>query len=198
MATNILQLPKVSIPCAIENNEDWRDALAFTDINNNPVDLTGIRFTLAVRQSDADAWVMFSASNDDYVSALLAGATVMPVSAGTGYAIGEALTLPGGLVVQVALIGAGGSILAVSIKTPGSFNVVPTNPAQQLATTGQGNGALFLLTFVPNALTILVPAVVVGTALPSGTYSYEITAQADGYTADVVEGVLTVSTGASA
>ncbi len=69
---------------------------------------------------------------------------------------------------------------------------------QQLSTTGQGNGALFLLNFVPNALAILVPADVVARALPAGTYTYEVTAEADGYTVDVVEGVLTVSTGASA
>lgn len=197
MATNILQLPKVSLACAIENNEDWRDALAFVDVNNLPVDLTGIAFSLSVRQSDADAWVLFTASSADYIKALPSGCTVLPVSAGTGYVIGEALTLPGGLVVQVAAVGPAGAIAAASIKTPGNFAALPNSPAQQLATTGQGMGALFLLTFVANALTILVPAAVVGRALPSGSYIYEITAVADGYTADIVVGALTVGAGVS-
>lgn len=197
MATNILQLPKVSIPCSIESNEDWRDALAYTNISNNPVPLDGIAFMLSVRQSNADAWVMLSASLADYLLILPASANVAIQAAGTAYAINDTITLPGDLVLVVSGIGSSGAITAVSIKTPGSFSVIPTNPVGQLATSGSGTGAAFTLTFVNNALTILVPASVVGSALPDGSYTYEVLAVADGYTADVIEGALTVGAGAS-
>lgn len=74
-------------------------------------------------------------------------------SAGTGYAVGDSVTLGNSVVLTVATItggGATGPIATVLIDEPGSiaFGVTPpTNPVAQVSTTGGGTAANFTLTW---------------------------------------------------
>lgn len=126
MATNVLALPELTIPCTIRTNEDWIDAVAFTDVNGNPVALDGIGFELQARATAADADVLLEASTDDGLLVLCsAGALVEPLTPGAGFSIGDliypaggAAIVPAALVVKaLALVGltesAGGNAHAV-------------------------------------------------------------------------------------
>jgi len=197
MTTNIPRLPKYVGPCTAKTDETWIDSLAFTDPDNNPIPLDGIAWELLVRKSAASKWNALYASLADYLKILQAHPTVAIQAPGSGYAIGEAVTLPGGLVVQVSgITGAGptGPIGAVSIKAPGNFDAIPTNPVAQIATTGSGNAAGFTLTFVNNAIVIFVPKSVMQ-GLTAGDYAYTLRASADGIDADIVSGTLTLQQG---
>lgn len=68
------------------------------------------------------------------------------VAGGTGYAVGNTVTLPGGAVLTVATVSSG-AILTVTVATPGSYASVPPNPVAQSATNGSGTGGTFNLTF---------------------------------------------------
>ena len=46
--TNILAIPLVQITATVGSDEDWIDAISFTDSNNVPIDLTGITITLCL------------------------------------------------------------------------------------------------------------------------------------------------------
>ena len=74
-----------------------------------------------------------------------------PTSPGTGYAVGDILTVTGGTStapaqLQVTSVGAGGAITSVMAIQAGSYTVNPTNPVS-VTTTGAGTGAAFNLTF---------------------------------------------------
>lgn len=76
-------------------------------------------------------------------------------TAGTGYTVGDVITLPGGGILHVATItGSGtGPIATVTVATPGNYTqpTIPTNPVA--GTGGTGTGATFTLTF-PTGLTL--------------------------------------------
>lgn len=79
-----------------------------------------------------------------------AAATIQ--SAGTGYVIGEMITLTGGTstsqtVITVLSIGGGGAIATIQVSTPGQYQAEPSNPVAQGSTTGVGIGATFNVTF---------------------------------------------------
>ena len=69
---------------------------------------------------------------------------------GIGYQVGEQLILPDQVILDVATIGAGGSVLTVTVSSPGFLigtetpSAVPVDP---LSTTGAGTGAAFDLTW---------------------------------------------------
>lgn len=63
---------------------------------------------------------------------------------GSGYAVNDTITLTGGTfttatVLKVTSV-SGGVVTAVSVKTPGSYSVLPTNPVSQGSTSGAGTG----------------------------------------------------------
>lgn len=123
---------------------------------------SGIPITTAITGGSPAYWngppSRFKVSIDQFYSAT--AATV--VAGGTGYAIGDQITLEGTptddppigapAVLQVATV-AGGVILTVSVVTnvfgsvlSGSYFDPPTNPIAQDSTTGSGTGATFNLT----------------------------------------------------
>jgi hypothetical protein len=127
----------------------------------------GIPITTAVTGGSAAFWqgppVKFKVSTDQFIP--VTGATV--AAGGTGHAIGDVITLIGGLVtsppigapVVLTVTGvAGSAISAVSVNnqiagstTPlgGSYFARQTNPVAQGTTTGSGTGATFNLTYGP-------------------------------------------------
>jgi hypothetical protein len=77
------------------------------------------------------------------------------VSGGTGYTVGNTLTLVGGTgsaaTLTVSTV-SGGVITAVTIGSFGSYSVVPTNPIS--VTGGSGSGATFTVTWGVGTITI--------------------------------------------
>ena len=72
-------------------------------------------------------------------------------SGGSGYAVGDQITLSGGTsttaaVVQVVAV-SGGAITSAYVRTAGSYTAVPSNPVSQASTTGTGTGATFSMTW---------------------------------------------------
>jgi len=68
-------------------------------------------------------------------------------ASGSGYAVNNTITLPGGAVLHVDAVVAG-AVSAVTIQTPGDLSgALPTNPVGQVSTSGSGTGAQFDLTW---------------------------------------------------
>jgi hypothetical protein len=72
------------------------------------------------------------------------------VAGGTGYAVGNTLTVVGGLgqldtELTVTTIGGGGVITGITISNAGQYTEIPTNPVS--VTGGAGSAATFTLTF---------------------------------------------------
>ena len=78
----------------------------------------------------------------------IASATV--ASGGSGYIVGELITLTGGTEVVPAIVRvttvSGGAVTAASVSRTGVYTTAPTNPASQASSTGSGTGATFNLT----------------------------------------------------
>lgn len=126
----------------------------------------GIPITTAVTGGAASFWqgppVKFEIGTDTFVPVTAAS----PVAGGTGYAIGDYITLAAGLstnppigapaILQVTGIGVGGAVTSVNVisQVPsetapfgGSYFAQQTNPVAQGSTTGAGTGATFNLTY---------------------------------------------------
>src|SRR5262245_24205379 len=74
---------------------------------------------------------------------------------GTGYVVGNTITLSNGVVLTVATATTG-AVATVTITNAGSIPVgvtPPTNPVAQVSTNGSGTGATFNLTWVANTAT---------------------------------------------
>lgn len=93
-------------------------------------------------------------------------------AAGTGYAVGNTITLGNGVVATVATITGGGGtgpVGTVTISTPGSYSgtgALPTNPVAQVTSNGAGTGATFNLTWVNTGTVATYTATVVEGANP--------------------------------
>jgi phage tail sheath protein FI len=69
---------------------------------------------------------------------------------GIGYQVAEQLLMPDGLILNVATVGAGGSVLTVTVVAPGFLigTEEPDNvPVDVTSSTGTGTGASFVLTW---------------------------------------------------
>ncbi|RZN24762.1 hypothetical protein [Bradyrhizobium sp. Leo121] len=69
---------------------------------------------------------------------------------GSGYAVNDIVTLPGGASVAVTTIDNAGAITAAVLASPGLIAAdaaAPANPARDVSSTGSGHGATFELTW---------------------------------------------------
>ena len=77
-------------------------------------------------------------------------ATAAVAQGGSGYQVGDVLTLSGGSVytsaatLQVSSVGPGGAVTAATVSSNGGYDTVPSNPAA--CSGGEGSGATFSLT----------------------------------------------------
>lgn len=88
------------------------------------------------------------------------GAITAIVSAGTGYIVGDVLTLSGGTIVmpatlQVTAVSAGGTIAGLALTALGDYTVAPTNPVSVAG--GYGSGATFTVNFGIGPITLTNP-----------------------------------------
>lgn len=76
---------------------------------------------------------------------------LIPVAAGSGYAIGDLFSIVGGtstataLGLVTSLTSGGTGIATAEVSVPGNYTVEPSSPAASTATTGAGAGATFLV-----------------------------------------------------
>lgn len=75
---------------------------------------------------------------------LLAAPTV--AAGGSGYVVGDTITLANGIILTVATVSTG-AVASVTLTNGGSLTAgaIPTNPAAQVSTSGSGTGATFTL-----------------------------------------------------
>jgi hypothetical protein len=139
----------------------------------------GITATAQV-QSISVASVTIAGTNDDYtaiptltiatpalpggvtataeVTAMTVATIVGITAAGTGYTVGDTLTLVGGTgtagTIEVDTVDEGGEILTASLLTGGEYSALPADVAAVAVTGGTGNGATFSLTFAIDAIDV--------------------------------------------
>ena len=98
-------------------------------------------------------------------------------AAGTGYNVGDTITLTGGtstiaavLTVATLVGGAGTGVASVTVSTPGSYSALPSNPVAQGTSSGSGTGATFTMAW--GILSVNMTASGTGyTSAPTGTVS---------------------------
>ena len=200
--TALLALPSLSGDDSVENNEDWLDAVAFwyDDDKTQPVPLDGISFEMLVRATADDPNIYFTATTQNgFLSILSSGATLLTVSGGFTHAVGDVLTLSGGVFNEPATVEVtgvtSGVITAARLLSLGSYFVLPSNPVAQGVSTGGGTLASFNLTYLNNALAITVPSATFPKTLKPGSYVYEISGSDGINVRDVLKGNLTVNLG---
>lgn len=75
----------------------------------------------------------------------------VPAAGGTGYAVGDTITLTGGTVLRPVVLTvtslSGSAVASAAVTDAGLYTVAPTNPVSQGSTSGSGTGATFTLTF---------------------------------------------------
>lgn len=110
-----------------------------------------------------------STAHIDFSNVLVAAATGRSLASidsvaagGTGYVVGEIITLTGGtfsIAAQVEVLTLSGSAVATArIFNQGIYTVDPSDPVAQGSTSGSGSGATFNLTFAANGWTTQVDA----------------------------------------
>lgn len=77
---------------------------------------------------------------------LLQVITAVKSGGGSGYVVGDTITLSNGIVLTVATL-SGSAVATVTITTAGSASTLPTNPVAQISTSGVGTNATFTLTW---------------------------------------------------
>lgn len=106
-------------------------------------------------------------------TAVLGAANITSVgAAGTGYNVGDTITLADGVVVTVATLtgAAPNGVASATITTVGSATVLPANPVAQTASSGAGSGATFNLNWGVTSVTITNGGTRYGSA-PTVTFS---------------------------
>src|SRR5215831_16219908 len=86
--------------------------------------------------------------------------TAVVAAGGTGYVVGNTITLTNGVVLTVATITAG-AVATATVTTAGSVpsGAIPATPVAQVSSNGPGTGASFNLTWIDN---VVVPQAGVG------------------------------------
>jgi hypothetical protein len=64
MTTQLVALPRVDCTIEVFTNEDWLDAIAFYDLDGNPLVLDGISFAMEARHQVEDVTALISITND--------------------------------------------------------------------------------------------------------------------------------------
>jgi phage tail sheath gpL-like len=122
-----------------------------------------------------------------YQPSLIVGTMIAPTlhvsvaaiaAGGTGYVVGDTISLDHGVHLQVLTITAG-AVATVSVTGPGGISAAvapPANPVPQFSTSGFGSGATFNLTWVPTAISANP-----GDALPNVPIAIGTQSQADAH-----------------
>ncbi|WP_395664555.1 hypothetical protein [Methylocella sp.] len=115
---------------------------------NQAQELTALAAILAAIQTADAAFVVVSKSGA--VHGTVSSASVS--AGGTGYAVNDVVTLPGGANVTtpatlVVTAVSAGAITALSVQNGGDYSAAPANPVAPASTSGAGTGATVSLVF---------------------------------------------------
>ncbi len=133
-------------------------------------------------------------------------ATSAVISAGgSGYAVGDTITLTGGTAVSqpvfVVATLSGSAVATVTVGYPGSYSTKPANPVAQGSTSGSGTGCTLTVTYNDptssdyRAIFTDQAAALIWQKLGSSSFMSGLMAKAKAY--DVVQSLVTISTGLS-
>lgn len=139
---------------------------------------------------------------------LLVNSSVFQVSSaavqagGSGYAVGDTITLTGGTAISQAVLTvatlSGSAVATVTVTYPGNYTTKPTDPVAQGSTSGAGTGATFNITwttqFTRSAITTEAGALP-WVRLGSSSYISGIMAKANAF--DFAKSILTFGSGTS-
>lgn len=145
----------------------------------------GVITSVAVLQAGTGFTAVPTVSFIDAGSGATATATLGVVSAtlaaaGSGYAVGDKVTLTGGTTTQAAVmlvtaVNGSGGITATTPFTPGLYTALPSNPVAQGSTTGAGTSATFTVKWGLSSVVVtaggagyVAPAVVLAAGAISG------------------------------
>lgn len=82
-----------------------------------------------------------------------AGASA-PANAGSGYIVGDVVTLSGGATVSIITVDVSGGVTQFSVQQSGSYTTVPATTLAQTGTTGSGTGLTIASRFGPIAASV--------------------------------------------
>lgn len=119
--TQILNLPLLTFPVTIANNEDWRDSWAYIDASSNPISLAGLTLVMMVRKIATDPVLRLVASS---VSGAVVGSvpTGSITTGGTGLNV-VALAIPK---TAVSTLQAGAYVFEVQATGDGLTRTIAT------------------------------------------------------------------------
>jgi hypothetical protein len=142
-----------------------------------PLALSGAALSAAIASAERDAATgvvppRLTPSPTVYGPAKGSGITGTPtVSAGgTGYVVGDQITLAGGTfsvaaILQVATL-SGSAVATVTVVRNGMYSAVPSNAVAQASTTGSGTGATFTVSWSANGQSISLTRQTIGPTDP--------------------------------
>lgn len=112
---------------------------------------SGVPITTAITGGSPSFWNGPPVKHKVSVDQPTAISNVVVSAAGLGYAVGDFISLTGGIGVpgqlQVTSINGTGGVTGANIVMTGSYSTTPANPVAQGTTTGAGSGATFTLLY---------------------------------------------------
>lgn len=121
--TQILNLPLLTFPVTIANNEDWTDSWAYIDVGSNPISLAGLTLTMMMREATNGAEAKVIASS---VSGPVYGQPQNGVVSSGGVGLNVlALAIPR---AAVSTLAAGDYVFEVQATGEGITRTIATGP----------------------------------------------------------------------
>jgi hypothetical protein len=123
LVTQILNLPLLTFPVTIANNEDWTDSWAYIDASSNPISLAGLTLVMMVRKQAADPVLYLAASS---VSGTIGG----PLPAGSIVTGGDGLNVVALSISKtlVSTLAAGTYVFEMQATGEGVTRTIATGP----------------------------------------------------------------------
>ena len=121
--TQILNLPLLTFPVTISNNEDWTDSWAYIDASSAPISLAGLTLIMMLRKQAIDPVRCLAASS---VSGIIVGSvpTGSIVTGGDGLNV-LALAIPK---TSTSTLSAGGYVFEVQATGDGVTRTIAGGP----------------------------------------------------------------------
>jgi len=138
-----------------ETDGTWNITALSMPVSNPGAPLMGINLYRTITVNATDATYYFVG-----VVPVAGAQSGAPAPAGSGYAVGDTVTLAGGIYsvaaeLMVTEISMTGGILAFEVLVPGLYTLFPGNPAAQASTSGNGAGATFTITWISSGSSFL-------------------------------------------
>ena len=136
------------------------DATTLTQINNQVQLVTMTAFGAGYFHKPTVVFNVISGGSGAVGNAIVGIGTIAVSAGGTGYVVGDALTLVGGAfntaaTIQVTTVGGSNAITAVSILSQGDYTAAPSSPVS--VSGGFGSGATFTIAWSVVSVSVTTP-----------------------------------------